>query len=73
MTKRRRNLLGRCSRCDGKLSFHTRGDAERFLRDTQAPLHNAAQLTPYRCPFGNGFHTGHSRDAQPFVDHSKEA
>lgn len=65
-----RRHVKRCDRCRGKLAFATRGDAQRFIR-RQAADHedfDPVGLAAYRCPFGLGFHFGHSRDGQSFAD-----
>jgi hypothetical protein len=51
-----------CYRCN-KTSYETRGDAQRFLRST-----NWTGMAAYKCPYGMGFHVGHSMSGLPFRD-----
>jgi hypothetical protein len=54
----------RCGPC-GKLSFRSRGAAQRFLRSRKDwPDFDAANLFPYRCRQGNGWHVGHHLKTQ---------
>jgi len=57
----RRGLLGACDGCGKQLTFCTRGDAERYLRNgAHYSDFDPRGLVAYACPRGTGFHFGHT-------------
>ena len=67
-TRQRRGLLPECRRCR-KITFYTRGDAERFIRHNRGDM-DPVGVVAYPCPIEPGYHVGHSNDGLPFVDQS---